>query len=139
MTKTERVNSLDSSKSALETQQSLIELQRLLTEFNPADLVKQAIAELQETPKIYGELIAEQIVPVTEPLVQILNQVQDVSSQLEATLSALNTRLAPPKKAAPKQAPKPTLKDQVRSAMPWLLVGVVVLQLVTLGLGLLQA
>ena len=142
MTKTEKVASLSSSKPALETQLAMIELQKALKDFNPGAQIEAAIQQLRETPRIYGELIAEQIVPVTEPLVQILNQVHDVSSQLETTLSALNARLAPPKKAAksePKEPPKPTLKDQVRQAMPWLLLGVVVLQLVTLAQGLLRA
>ena len=133
-----KIETMRSSANSVPQQrgiQSVMELQKTLEALNPAE-IEQAMLQVRQTAAIYGELVAEQIVQVIEPLQQIIQQAQDVSGQLETTLSALNTRLAPPKKAAkpePKQAPKPSLKDQVRQAMPWLLLGLVGLNMLTLA------
>ena len=140
MTKTEKVAGLSSSKPALETQLAMIELQRMLTEFNPAAQIEQSIQQLREIPRIYGELIAEQIVPVTEPLVQILQEVRDVTSELKTTVETLNqlakAATSTPKPASnpkPAQASKTVPKDPVLQAMPWLLLMSITLNLAVLA------
>ena len=146
MTKTEKVASLSSSKPALETQLAMIELQKALKDFNPGAQIEQAIQQLRETPSIYGELIAEQIVPVTEPLVQILQEVRDVTSELKTTVETLNqlakAAIPAPKPAAkpnPTQAPKPVPKDPLLQALPWLVLVNIVISLTALATALLRA
>ena len=147
MTKTEKVASLVSSKPALETLQSVTELHKLLQEFNPAAQIEQAMQLLRETPTIYGELIAEQIVPVLEPLQQMIQQAQDVANATNESTEKVDTQLKESTKAlvAAEKAltsiknPKPAPKDQLAQALPWLLLVNIVIGMGTLVLVLLRA
>ena len=144
MTKTERVNSLDSSKPALELQLALIEVQRQLAEFNPAPKIQAALDRLETMPTRYGELIAEQIVPIIEPITQILGQLQDVLSDLRTSETLKPAPIPAPKPVAkpaaskPAPAPVPARKDPMIQALPWLLLGNLVISLGTLATVFLQ-
>ena len=147
MTKTEKVASLSSSKPALETQLAMIELQKALKDFNPGAQIEAAIQQLRETPTLYGELIAEQIVPVLEPLQQMIQQAQDVANATSESTEKVNTQLKASTKAlvAAEKAltsikePKAAPKDPLAQALPWLLLANIVISLTTLATVLLRA
>src|SRR5471032_2030886 len=158
---------------------SVIELQKLLTEFNPAFQVEQSILQVQtqiaemtqrleaqvtestqrmanqitdmtrqveSTSAMFGELIAQEVAGSTQGLVEILKQAQDVSSNLNTMLEQSEkpvkdsiTALIEAKKALILiQEPKATPKDPMTQAIPWLLLGSIVLNLATLAMVLVR-
>lgn len=92
MTKTERVASLQSSKPALQTMESLIELQKALASLD-LERIEKIITQVPETAAVFGDLMAKELIPVSTALMSLIPQVQDATSNLETVLNSAHSHL----------------------------------------------
>ena len=144
MSKIETMRTSAKSAPQLKELQTIADLQTLINSLEPKE-IESAMLRVRETAAIYGELIAQQIVPVIEPLQQLIQQAQDSASALNDSLQKVNTAPKEPStatviaKALEPIQQKLEQKDPMYQALPWLLLVNMVISLGTLAMVLLRA
>ena len=87
MSKIETMRNSGSTAAQLKSMQSVIDLQETLKHLNPAE-IEQAIAQVQQTAAVYGDLIARGLIEPTQALLVVTQQAQDVTNHLRTTVGA---------------------------------------------------
>lgn len=92
MSKIETMRSSANSVAQQRGIQHVLDLHKTLEALNPAE-IEQAMSQVQQTAAVYGDLMAKELITVSQALANLIGQAQDVTESLTSTLSKADQQI----------------------------------------------